>query len=354
MDRHHVDAGIDGLVAASVEPLPQLVGIGLDLLDQHDRRAALDRRGGPFERLDLHALDVELDQVAARQVEIVQRQLAHLDGVVGVVDGLADELGVRTLAQLQAAEARRRQVVRAGDVEHAALRRHRGMDGDRVEAVVDRDVAGESIIDPLLRLDRQHRSPAGHRLGPFDRVHADIGPAIDRHGAVAMVLAAHREHAHRELHLARIEGSRIQDLVADAIASVGIDHAVVEPVDDHRAVIAGGQNEGQLPVGNLHGSPSRVDSAGADAVRCADGVMQGIVRYDTAARGRAPQNPECPGGDAGAARPAAGSPATDGLIRPREPVGSGAPLRDQYLHRRREDHRGWPRAGRLDKRIRRG
>ena len=49
-----------------------------------------------------------------------------------------------------------------------------------------RDVAGERVVDALLRFDRYDRAPAGHGDGPFDGVGADIGAAIDGDDALAM------------------------------------------------------------------------------------------------------------------------------------------------------------------------
>ena len=76
---------------------------------------------------------------------------------------------------------------------HARLIGHRGVDGAGIEAVVDRDIAGQRTVDALLGLERQHDAPAGHVLRPFDGVHADIGAAIDRDDAVAMMLPAQVE-----------------------------------------------------------------------------------------------------------------------------------------------------------------
>ena len=236
MDREQIDPRLDQRVAPRLQPLVQLRAVGLDLLDQHDRAAALDHLRATFQSLELHPLDVDLDQVDARQAELVERQLADVDHVL-IVDGLADELVVAALAQLQAAETGGHEVVRIRDLHDPAFGRHGAMHRERVEAVVDGDVAGQRIVDALLRLDREHGSPARHHLRPFDGVHADIGAAIDTDDAVAVMLAAQREQVERELDLAGIEARGFQDLEADAIAPVLIDHPVVEPVHDQGAVI---------------------------------------------------------------------------------------------------------------------
>ena len=67
---------------------------------------------------------------------------------------------------------------------------HRGVDGAGVEAIVDREIAGERVIDALLRLDGDDHAPAGHVPRPFDGVHADIGAAIDGDDAVAITASA--------------------------------------------------------------------------------------------------------------------------------------------------------------------
>ena len=68
-------------------------------------------------------------------------------------------------------------------------------------------------------------------------MNADIGAAIDRHHAVTMMLAADGEQVDCELHLGRIEARGLQDLEADTIAALPVEHAAIEAVDDHGAVI---------------------------------------------------------------------------------------------------------------------
>ena len=67
------------------------------------------------------------------------------------------------------------------------------MDRAGVEAIVDRQIAGERIVDALLRLDGDDDAPAGHVLGPFDAVHADIGAAIDGDDPGAVIAVAQIE-----------------------------------------------------------------------------------------------------------------------------------------------------------------
>lgn len=236
MDGHHVDAGVDHTVAPLLEPAPQLRPVGLDLFDQHDRTASLDRLACALERLELHSLDVEFDEIEAAQLVLVQHQLPNRDGIL-IVDGLANELVLLALPQFKAAEAGGHEIVGIGDLKDTALRGHCGMHRVRIKTVVDCDIAGERVIDALLRLDCQHRAPSGHRTRPLDRVDADIGAAVDRHDAIAIMPSANSEQIDRKLHFVRVEAGLLQDLEADAVTLRRIDHVAVESIDDHRAVI---------------------------------------------------------------------------------------------------------------------
>ena len=111
------------------------------------------------------------------------------------------------------------------------------MQSYRVEAVVDGDIACESVVDAFLRLDGQHRSPTGHGGRPLDRVHADVGAAIDRHHAVAVMASTSAEKLNRQFDFGRIEARCFEDLVADPKAAFGIDHPIIETINDHRAVV---------------------------------------------------------------------------------------------------------------------
>ncbi len=128
------------------------------------------------------------------------------------------------------------------------------MHGDGVEAVVDRDVAGERVVDALLWLDGDDRAPAGHRCGPFDGVHPDIGAAVDGDDTVAMHLPPNFNQLEGELDVDGVDGGGFQQLVTDADRRVGIRFAdaIVEPVGDHRAVIGRGQHEGKLASDVAH------------------------------------------------------------------------------------------------------
>src|SRR6185312_14941905 len=196
--------------------------------------------------------DVDLDQVDAGQVERVERHLLHRRHlVVAIVDRLADELVVRTLLQFQAAEAARRLVIGAGNFHDARLGRYRAVNGDGVEAVVERDIAGERVIDALLGLDGDDLAPAGHGGRPFQRVYADISAAVDADDAVAVELAPQHQQFHGQFALDGVVRALIEDLEADAGADI-VDHTVVETVDDHRAVVRRSEHEDELACGLKH------------------------------------------------------------------------------------------------------
>src|SRR5665213_931269 len=98
------------------------------------------------------------------------------------------------------------------------------MQSDCIEAIIYRDISRYRIVHTLLRLDRYHAAPTGHRSCPFDRVHADIGAAVDRHDAVAVMLTTQFEQFERQFNLWWIVGGRLKNLVADAIATIGTYH----------------------------------------------------------------------------------------------------------------------------------
>ena len=210
-----------------------------------------------LERFQFHPLDVDLDQVDARQVELVERQFPDDDGIL-IIDRLADELVAVALAQFEAAEAGRNDIVRTWNFEGAAFGRNRAVYRDGVEAIIDRDIAGQRIIDALLCFDGEHRSPTRHCGGPLDGMNTDIGAAIERHDAVAVMLAAKAEQIDRQLDFRRVERGGLEDLKTDAVAALRIDHAVVKPIDDHGSMIGGCQYEGQLASHALHQRLPRV------------------------------------------------------------------------------------------------
>src|SRR5271169_2635504 len=105
-----------------------------------------------------------------------------------------------------------------------------------IEAIVDRDVAGERVIDALWSFERQHHAPAGHVLRPLDSVNAEIGAAVDGDDAVAVILAAQIEDAQHQADLVRVVRGLVEKLEAGAVGAPG-SGMLVEPVQDHGAVI---------------------------------------------------------------------------------------------------------------------
>src|SRR6185437_2382752 len=81
MNGEQIDARLHDLVATRFQPSHKLGGIGLDLLNQHDRAAFFDGGASALQRFQLHALDVDLDEVHPWQVDLVDRQLPDNDGV---------------------------------------------------------------------------------------------------------------------------------------------------------------------------------------------------------------------------------------------------------------------------------
>src|ERR1700733_4684375 len=104
MDGEQIDAAFSQDIAAFGKPAMELFGVGLDLFDQEDWTAALDRLVRPFERFQFHAFDVELDKIDSGKVELIESHFADFGGIFRVVDRLADELVIGPLAKLQTAK----------------------------------------------------------------------------------------------------------------------------------------------------------------------------------------------------------------------------------------------------------
>jgi hypothetical protein len=121
----------------------------------------------------------------------------------------------------------------------------RGVEKPGVETVIDRDMAREGIINPLLGLDRDDRPPTGHLPSPTDGVGSDIRAAIDRHDAVAGEPSPQIEDHRANGNFTQLVGRFIQDFEADAEPTV-LAHLIVEAVNDHRSMIGGRQDEGYL------------------------------------------------------------------------------------------------------------
>jgi hypothetical protein len=69
-------------------------------------------------------------------------------------------------------------------------------------------------------------------------------------------LPAEPEQRQRQVHFRRVERPAFQNLKADADAAAIVDHAIVEPVHDHGAVIGCRQHEGDLALGVSHSASS--------------------------------------------------------------------------------------------------
>ena len=82
---------------------------------------------------------------------------------------------------------------------------------------------------------------------------ADIGAAIDRGHPGAVILPAKIEQPQHRLYLRHVVGRVFQYLVADADAGIVAGQPVVKTVDDHRAVVRRGEDEGDLTAVTGHG-----------------------------------------------------------------------------------------------------
>src|SRR5262249_18334653 len=74
----------------------------------------------------------------------------------------------------------------------------------------------------------------------------------DRHGAVAEVSPAQRQQPHRVVDLGGGICGVLEDLEADADAAALVHQAIVEPVDDHAAMLARHQHEAELALWISH------------------------------------------------------------------------------------------------------
>ena len=77
-----------------------------------------------------------------------------------------------------------------------------------LNAVVDRDISRQRIVDAFLSLDRDDRAPARHRGCPFDGMGPDIGAAVDRHNAISMNAPPRFKQLQRQLDVHRARGAR--------------------------------------------------------------------------------------------------------------------------------------------------
>src|ERR1700684_2645946 len=94
------------------------------------------------QRIDFHALNIDLDQVEAAEIERIQINRPDLGhSAFRVVDWLTDKLSVVALAQFKAAEAAGHQIIRRGDLHHPGLGGYCGMDGTGIEAIVESEIA---------------------------------------------------------------------------------------------------------------------------------------------------------------------------------------------------------------------
>ncbi len=214
-----------------------------------------DAFGAARQRIQLHPLNVDFDQIETREMERIKADRLHVDHLaVGIVDRLADELCVFAFAQLETAETSGSEIIRRRHFHRARLARYGGVDSAGIEAIVDRDVTGECIVDALLGFEGQHHAPAGHVLGPLDGVDADIGAAVDRDNAVAVMLAAYIKQFEHQVDFGRIIRGCVQELKADAICVGRSGEMLVKSVQNERAVVGSRGDECDLARRLWHAS----------------------------------------------------------------------------------------------------
>lgn len=94
MNRQQIHAaGIIDLIALLIEHLFHPDGIGFMVFDQQDRLEFLQQRSRAVEHVDLHPLDIDLDQVEAVEAQRIQADRSHSGHhLVTVVNHLADVL----------------------------------------------------------------------------------------------------------------------------------------------------------------------------------------------------------------------------------------------------------------------
>src|SRR5689334_7683655 len=83
VDREQIETGFDDLIPVLVEETAQALAARLDAFDEDNWMAALYGLACAFQRLELHSLDVELDEIHPRQAECVNRHFLDCYGTAG-------------------------------------------------------------------------------------------------------------------------------------------------------------------------------------------------------------------------------------------------------------------------------
>lgn len=232
---------IERLVANASQIVANIVLAALDPFDQKRRLASKQGLARASQHIHFHAFDVDLQKIDAFELQGVDTDHRHRRACGGIVrDSLADELGVLARPDFQTAEARRREVIRLRNADLAHGLTQCSQPGPRIEAVVEREIAGQRVVDDLLRLETQHASPTVHVTRPFHGMHADIRAAVYGEYAVTEITTTQREKREHELHFLRIKAGLAEDLMPDAVGVVryGVLHGVeVVAIDDQRAMV---------------------------------------------------------------------------------------------------------------------
>ena len=115
----------------------------------------------PLQDFDFHAFDIDLDRVAHRQIETVERRERYLFTLICV-------------AQRHAAEVGTGQWIYRGNQNLADLRTHRHLLGIHIDALIERKVGTERLENDSLRLKGMDLPRCANQPREINRMSADI------------------------------------------------------------------------------------------------------------------------------------------------------------------------------------
>jgi hypothetical protein len=103
-----------------------------------------------------------------------------------------------------------------------------------------------------------------------------------------VVLPAQVEQPHGNADFLGIERRGFEKLVADPITPRRVDHPIIEPVDDQRALVRGGKNKGDFALGSGHrnilGDAAIPPKCGAAMPQSGSGNLSAMVNYRRVSR----------------------------------------------------------------------
>ena len=149
-------------------------GAGLVGLEVEQRTVAGDGDGGAAQHERLHALDVRLDEAAARKLEAIDGHHRDEGAAAGIGGGIASGR-----VQRHAAEAVPGIGVHAGHLDGAGCLADRGIPAGEVVQFVQGGIGDEVAMDMRLRLEGMDGALRTDEAGHGDGESADIGAGID-------------------------------------------------------------------------------------------------------------------------------------------------------------------------------